>query len=72
MEHDELSESQRRGTIKLLQKRGRDPTLMQNWRPGSVTNVDYEILTKAFAIRTENILSNIINEDHGAIYRGKC
>ena len=35
-----LSESQKRGVITLLQKRGKDPLLIKNWRPVSLTNVD--------------------------------
>ena len=49
----ELSPSQKRGVITLLQKRGKDPTLIKNWRPVSLTNVDYKILTKSLAIRME-------------------
>ena len=45
--HGELSESQKRGVITLLQKRGKDSLLIKNWRPVSLTNVDYKILTKA-------------------------
>ena len=32
-EHGELSQSQKRGVITLLQKKGRDPELIKNWRP---------------------------------------
>ena len=42
----ELSQSQRTAVIILLQKKGKDSKLIKNWRPVSLTNVDYKILTK--------------------------
>jgi hypothetical protein len=41
----ELSISQKQAVIKLLDK-GKDRTLLKNWRPISILNVDYKICTK--------------------------
>ena len=46
-----LSQSQRRGVITLLEKRGKDSSKIKNWRPVSLLNVDYKILTKTLAKR---------------------
>ena len=67
----ELSESQKRGIITLLQKKGKDPLLIKNWRPVSLTNVDYKILTKSLAIRIEKVLPKIINENQSGFVKGR-
>ena len=67
----ELSQSQKRAVITLLQKRGKDPELIKNWRPVSLNNVDYKILTKSLAIRTEKVLPKIIHEDQSGFVKGR-
>ena len=67
----ELSESQKRGVITLLQKKGKDPLLIKNWRPVSLTNVDYKILTKSLAIRIEKVLPKLINENQSGFVKGR-
>ena len=57
--------------ITLLQKKGRDPDLIKNWRPVSLTNVDYKILTKSLAMRTEEIMPKIIHENQGGFIKGR-
>jgi hypothetical protein len=42
-----LSPSQRSGIITLLPKKDSDKTLLSNWRPVSLLNTDYKILSKA-------------------------
>ena len=44
----------------LLFKKG-DPTLLQNWRPLSLINVDAKIFTKLLANRFNLVLSKLIN-----------
>lgn len=48
--HGELSLSQRRGVITLLYKKG-DRNLLKNWRPITLLNVDYKILTYNYKIK---------------------
>ena len=50
-----LQASQKRG-ITLLQIKGKDSELVKNWRPVAPTNIDNNLLTKALAMRTEQIL----------------
>ena len=49
----EMSPSQRQAVITLLDK-GKDRTLLKNWRPISLLNVDYKIASKTIAHRITN------------------
>ena len=44
-----LSISQRQAVIKLIEKKDRDKRYIKNWRPISLLNVDYKIMSKALA-----------------------
>ena len=58
-----LSISQRRGIITLIPKADGDLSELSNWRPISLLNIDYKILTKALAKRIEKYLPKLINSD---------
>ena len=45
----ELSTSQRQAIIRLIEKKDKDKTLLGNWRPISLLNVDVKILSRALA-----------------------
>ena len=47
--HGELSNSQKQAVITLLEKKGKDKRLIQNWRPISLTNVDAKIGSKTLS-----------------------
>ncbi len=61
IEKQELPPSMRQGVIRLIEKKGKDRTSLDNWRPISLLNVDYKIISKAIALRLENLLPKIIN-----------
>ena len=65
-----LTVSQRRGIITLLFKKG-DRTLLKNWRPVTLLNTDYKILTKALANRLQQVLPLIVNSDQTASIKGR-
>ena len=65
-----LSNTQRRGIIRLLFKKD-DPLELKNWPPISLLNTDYTICLKVLANRSRNVLPPIINKDQrcGIPYR---
>ena len=44
--HGEMSSSQRKAIITLIEKQHKDLTLIENWRPISFMNVDEKIISK--------------------------
>lgn len=66
-----LSIDQRRGIITLIPKKGKIRTLLKNWRPISLLNMDYKILTKCLATRLHEILPLIIDTDQTGFIKGR-
>ena len=64
-----LSLSQRRGVITLLEKRGKDPNKIKNWRPVTLLNTDYKILTKTLSKRFENFIPELIHPDQSGFVK---
>ena len=56
-----LSNSQRQVIITLPEKYGQDRCYLANWRPISLLNVDYKILTKVLANRVKRVLPSLIS-----------
>ncbi len=67
----ELSIDQRRGIITLIPKKDKKRTLLKNWRPISLLNTDYKILTKALASRLKKALPLIIDPDQTGFLEGR-
>ena len=65
-ESGELSIDQKRGILSLIPKKDKDLRHLGNWRPISLLNTDYKILTKLLAIRLNKVLPNIIHPDQVA------
>ncbi|KAL9986830.1 hypothetical protein ACROYT_G001034 [Oculina patagonica] len=63
--------SQRRGIITLIPKADGDLSELSNWRPISLLNIDYKILTKALAKRIEQYLPKLINSDQTGFVKGR-
>jgi hypothetical protein len=67
----ELSIDQRRGIINLIPKKDKDVRRLKNWRPISLLNTDYKVLTKALASRLKKILPTVIHPDQVAYLKGR-
>ena len=70
LENKQLAYSQYLASIILLYKKGPRPDI-KNWRPISLLNVDYKILTKVFAERLKKVLPEIINQDQKGCIPGR-
>ena len=58
-----MSLSQKQAIITLMEKKGKDRSLLENWRPISLLNVDAKITSKMIAARIKNVLPNIIHHN---------
>ena len=43
--------------ITLIEKKGKDRTLIENWRPISLVNADAKVISKVIANRIKDVLS---------------
>ena len=66
-----LSTEQRRGVITLTPKKNKDTRQLKNWRPISLLNTDYKILTKLLAIRLQKVLDCLIHPDQVGYIKGR-
>jgi hypothetical protein len=59
--YGEMSSSQNKAVITLIEKQGtcKDRTLIENWRPISLINVNANIISKVIAVRVKNVLPSI-------------
>ena len=65
-----MSNSQRRGVITLIEKKGKDRNYIENWRLISVTNVDAKIGSKVIATRIVKIPPEIIHSNQTGYVSG--
>ena len=64
----EMSCTQKRGILKLIPKRNRNPNFVSNNRPITLLSVDVKIVSRALAVRLQGIISKIIpSEQKGFI-----
>ena len=67
-----LSTSQRRGILSLIHKgNNSDKNDLKNWRPISLMNADYKILTKLLALRLQGIVQYLVNENQSGFIKGR-
>ena len=65
-----LPECMRLGVVTLLEKKGKDRMELANWRPITLLNVDYKILTKTLSQRLKTVLPSIIHKDQNGFIPG--
>ena len=75
-DNQSMSVSQRQSIITCLPKEGKQKTLLRNWRPISLLNVDYKLASACIANRIKTHLDKIISETQlGFVkdrYIGEC
>ena len=69
--HNELSTSQKQGIITLLEKTGKDRMNLKNWRPISLLNFDYKLLTKLLSVRVQKYLPGLIHPNQAGFVKGR-
>ena len=67
----DLSINQKRGIITCIPKGNKDRTLLKNWRPISLLNTDYKIISNVFAHRLKQCLPSIIHQDQKGFIKGR-
>ena len=70
-ENGYLSNDQKRGVINIIPKEGKDLRYLQNWRPVSLLNSDYKILTKVLSNRLHRVLPKLIQSDQVGYVKGR-
>ena len=58
-----MSVSQKQTVITLIEKKGKDRSFLENWRPISLLNVDTKIMTKVLATRVKEVVPSIIHDN---------
>ena len=71
LENRNLSTEQRRSIITLIPKKEKDLTDIRNWRPISLLNTDYKLITTTLANRLQNVLQSLIANDQTAYLKGR-
>ena len=66
-----MSDSQRLGVITCLPKPGKDKLYMKNWRPISLLNIDYKILSGVIANRIKKHLGALISQCQKGFIEGR-
>ena len=66
-----LADSHRRAVITILHKQGKDPLDIKNYRPISLLNTDYKIMTKSIANRINPILGRIISPEQTGFIKNR-
>ena len=67
----ELNSTAKKGLITLIPKKS-DTTLLKNWRPLTLLNMDYKILAKVLALRMKPVLQDIIGEQQTGFMENRC
>ena len=68
----EMSNSQKQAVITLIEKKDKDRTFLENWRPISLINVDSKIASKVITMRIIKVLPEIIQCNETGYVQNRC
>lgn len=71
LENKKLPDSLEIATITLLPKPGKDKQKCDSYRPLSLLNADFKILSKLIALRLENVIPKIIHADQTGFVKNR-
>ena len=66
-----MSSSQKQTVISLIEKKGKDRSSLENWRPISLVNVNEKIMFKVLATRIKNALPDIIHHNQSGFVKDR-
>ena len=66
-----LTELQKQSIITLIPKQNNDITILDNWRPISLLNVDYKMAAKVIANHVKDIITKIIDHSQTGFIKGR-
>ena len=67
----ELSVTQYQGVITCIPKEGKPKQFIKNWRPISLLNISYKILSSCLALRIKSVLPLIIHDSQKGFMKGR-
>jgi hypothetical protein len=70
-ENNTMSVTQKQGVITCIPKPGKPRNLLQNWRPISLLNLSYKLMSSCIADRLKSVLDNIIHDDQKGFMSGR-
>ena len=70
-DNKEMSSSQKQAIVTLIEKKGKDRSYLENWRPTSLINVDAKKASKVIATRIIPVLPKIINSTQTGYAKGR-
>ena len=65
-----LPDTMRTGVVTLLEKKGKDRLDIANWRPITLLNTDYKLLTKTLAGRLKSVLPSLVHPNQNGFVPG--
>ena len=67
----ELNPSARRGLISLIPKKGKNMKILKSWRPLTLLELDFKILSKTLAERMKRVLPSLICDEQVGFMAGR-
>ena len=68
---EEMSNSQKQAIITLIDKKDKDRTYLENWRPISLVNADSKLASKVISNRIKKVLPRIIHSNQSGFINGR-
>ena len=70
-ENGDMTVMQKQGLISLLPKNNNDLGNLNNWRPLTLLNTDYKLVTKTISNRIKKYISHIIENSQTGFIKGR-
>ena len=70
-EVNELTHSHKSSYLRLIPKEGKDPKVLKNWRPITLSNCDFKLITKTLSRKLTSAISETISNSQTAYIPGR-